>query len=174
MARRKRPQKKRANKIRAVSAKEVSVLAWIQDAFSNVLLVRQTCGRQLWSLPGGKVRASEALAQALRREIKEEIGLTVKSAENLDIFDRPQKKRPRRSFPRHAAQGPAEDSRRGNPGGLLLRDPASPGHALRTLFLETPVSGDSAPKKHGIIAPRDHRPPCRPGEGGSCHLREET
>jgi len=83
--------KKRPNKIRAVSAKEVSVLAWIQDAFSNVLLVRQVAGRQLWSLPGGKVRANEALAQALRREIREEIGLTVRSAENLDIFDRPQK-----------------------------------------------------------------------------------
>ena len=81
----------RPNKIRPSAAKEVSVLAWIQDAFSNVLLVRQTAGRQLWSLPGGKVRASEALAKALRREIKEEIGLTVKSAENLDIFDRPQK-----------------------------------------------------------------------------------
>jgi ADP-ribose pyrophosphatase YjhB (NUDIX family) len=90
MPRRKRV-KKRPNKIRATSAKEISVLAWIQDAFSNVLLVRQTAGRQLWSLPGGKVRASEALAQALRREIREEIGLTVKSAENLDIFDRPQK-----------------------------------------------------------------------------------
>jgi ADP-ribose pyrophosphatase YjhB (NUDIX family) len=91
MPRRKRTNKKRPNKIRAISAKEVSVLAWIQDAFSNVLLVRQAAGRQLWSLPGGKVRASEALARALRREIKEEIGLTVKSAENLDIFDRPQK-----------------------------------------------------------------------------------
>ncbi len=90
MPRRKRT-KKRPNKIRAISAKEVSVLAWIQDAFSNVLLVRQVAGRQLWSLPGGKVRASEALARALRREIKEEIGLTVRSAENLDIFDRPQK-----------------------------------------------------------------------------------
>jgi ADP-ribose pyrophosphatase YjhB (NUDIX family) len=91
MPRRKRLKKRRPNKIRAISAKEVSVLAWIQDAFSNVLLVRQSAGRQLWSLPGGKVRASEALAQALRREIKEEIGLTVRSAENLDIFDRPQK-----------------------------------------------------------------------------------
>jgi 8-oxo-dGTP diphosphatase len=91
MPRRKRPNKKRPNKIRATAAKEVSVLAWIQDAFSNVLLVRQTAGRQLWSLPGGKVRASEALAKALHREIREEIGLTVRSAENLDIFDRPQK-----------------------------------------------------------------------------------
>ncbi len=91
MPRLKPPEKKRPIKIRAISAKEVSVLAWIQDAFSNVLLVRQATGRQLWSLPGGKVRATESLEEALRREIKEEIGLTVQSAQNLDIFDRPEK-----------------------------------------------------------------------------------
>jgi len=84
-------RKRRPNKIKALSAKEVSVLAWIQDAYGNVLLVQQTAGRQLWSLPGGKVRTLEALKHALRREIKEEIGLTVVSAKVVDLFDRPQK-----------------------------------------------------------------------------------
>jgi ADP-ribose pyrophosphatase YjhB (NUDIX family) len=79
-------------KIRAATAKEVSVLAWIQDAYGNVLLIRQAAGKQLWSLPGGKVRAVEALNDALRREIQEEIGLTVVSARVIDLFDRPQRR----------------------------------------------------------------------------------
>ena len=75
--------------IKPVSAKEVSVLAWIEDAFGNVLLIRQASGKQLWSLPGGKVRSTEGIRQALRREVKEEIGLTVVSERIIDLFDRP-------------------------------------------------------------------------------------
>jgi ADP-ribose pyrophosphatase YjhB (NUDIX family) len=81
----------RPAKIRAVSAKEISVLAWVQDAYGNVLLVQQTAGRELWSLPGGKVRRLEGLRGALQRELKEEIGLGLVSAKIIDVFDRPQK-----------------------------------------------------------------------------------
>ncbi len=85
------PSQSPRHKIRPTSAKEVSVLAWIQDAYGNVLLVQQTAGKQLWSLPGGKVRSREPLKLALRRELKEEIGLAVVSAKIIDVFDRPQK-----------------------------------------------------------------------------------
>ena len=81
----------RPSKIRGVTAKEISVLAWIQDSYGQVLLIRQVAGRQAWSLPGGKVRAREPIRAALRREIKEEIGLTVASAKIIDVFDRPLK-----------------------------------------------------------------------------------
>jgi ADP-ribose pyrophosphatase YjhB (NUDIX family) len=86
------PTRKRTSKIRSVAAKELSVLAWIQDAYGQVLLVQQTAGRQLWSLPGGKVRSDEPLKVALRREIKEEIGLAVTSSRVADLFDRPERK----------------------------------------------------------------------------------
>jgi len=78
-------------KVKPACAKEVSVLAWIQDAYGNVLLVKQAAGNHLWSLPGGKVRGSEGLKEALSRELKEEIGLTVVSARVLDLFDRPER-----------------------------------------------------------------------------------
>ena len=84
-------QRARRNKIRPVSAKEISVLAWIQDTYGNVLFIRQAGGKQLWSLPGGKVRAQEPIEKALRREIKEEIGLSSRFVTNLDLFDRPKK-----------------------------------------------------------------------------------
>ena len=83
-----RPQKKRTNKVRNGSAKEVSVLAWIQDAYGNVLWIQQTAGKQLWSLPGGKVRANEGLKLALRRVLLEEIGLPLVSSNAIDFFDR--------------------------------------------------------------------------------------
>jgi ADP-ribose pyrophosphatase YjhB (NUDIX family) len=79
-------------KVRTATAKEISVLAWIQDAYGNVLMVQQVAGKKLWSLPGGRVRCDEPIKEALRREIIEEIGLTVVSARVVDLFDRPQRR----------------------------------------------------------------------------------
>ena len=68
--------------------KEVSVMAWIEDADQSVLLVRQSAGLKLWTLPGGKVKRGEALMKALKREVYEETGLRVQIGSLLGVLDR--------------------------------------------------------------------------------------
>ena len=69
--------------------KRLSVMAWIEDAYGAVVLVKQAKGSRRWSLPGGKVNAGEALINALRREVREEIGMQIATAAPIDILDRP-------------------------------------------------------------------------------------
>ncbi len=73
------------------ASKEVSVMAWIENQFGDVLLLKQTRGNKLWTLPGGKVRQRESLKEALRREVKEETGLQIQFIALAGLFDRPQK-----------------------------------------------------------------------------------
>jgi ADP-ribose pyrophosphatase YjhB (NUDIX family) len=73
-------------------SREVSVMAWIEDAYGNFLMVRQAQGKKLWTLPGGKVKATETLEAGLWREIEEEIGGQVRTAYPAAIFDRPEKR----------------------------------------------------------------------------------
>jgi ADP-ribose pyrophosphatase YjhB (NUDIX family) len=68
--------------------KEVSVMAWIEDTTSGVLLVRQATGLKLWTLPGGKVKKGESLGRALKREVREETGLRIEIGSLLGVLDR--------------------------------------------------------------------------------------
>ena len=80
-------QKTKAKRLRP--CKEVSVMAWVEDYESRVLLVRQTAGQKLWTLPGGKVRPRESLQGAILREVFEETGLRAQADAWIDIMDRP-------------------------------------------------------------------------------------
>ena len=63
-------------------------MAWIEDSDQSVLLVRQTAGLKLWTLPGGKVKRGESLVKALKREVYEETGLRVQIGSLLGVLDR--------------------------------------------------------------------------------------
>jgi len=63
-------------------------MAWIEDPFGKVLLVKQKRGKRLWSFPGGKVKPREPLLNAHKRELREEVNLVVDVAAPVDMFDR--------------------------------------------------------------------------------------
>lgn len=66
-------------------------MAWIENEFGDILLLKQVRGNKSWTLPGGKVRSRETIEDALRREVDEELGLKIQSVVLLDLFDRPEK-----------------------------------------------------------------------------------
>jgi len=49
----------------------------VAEAEGRVLLVRTAYGESRWQLPGGFVEAGESLAEALQRELREELGAEV-------------------------------------------------------------------------------------------------
>jgi 8-oxo-dGTP diphosphatase len=62
------------------------VAAVLRDAQGRVLLARRPEGKAdagLWEFPGGKVEPGETAFEALRRELREELGVSVMAAEPL-------------------------------------------------------------------------------------------
>lgn len=61
----------------------------IHDGALLMVQRAQDPGKGLWSLPGGRVERGEYLADALRREVEEETGLTVEMGELAGILEVP-------------------------------------------------------------------------------------
>jgi ADP-ribose pyrophosphatase YjhB (NUDIX family) len=61
---------------------------------NSLLVLRQSTGDRRWSLPGGHVIAGETLAEAVKRELREETGLEVEVGELLYVADVPQAEPP--------------------------------------------------------------------------------
>ena len=64
------------------------------DADGRFLLTTRPSGKVYagyWEFPGGKLEAGESVEQALRRELQEEIGVTIGHAEpwRVEVFDYP-------------------------------------------------------------------------------------
>ena len=72
---------------RAYGPRTVGVRGLVVDDDGAVLLVRHSYGPDTWHLPGGGVKRRESLAQAVLRELSEEVGLRVEGGDSsLDLF----------------------------------------------------------------------------------------
>ena len=63
--------------------------AVIFDRDGRVLLARQSYGHRGWELPGGGRQPRESLEQAVRRELREEIGVELTSVKLCGVYYEP-------------------------------------------------------------------------------------
>ena len=59
----------------------------ITNLSGDVLLLRHSYGPEVWSLPGGGVDPGEDPEDAIRREVSEELGLTLDRVEALGVLE---------------------------------------------------------------------------------------
>lgn len=66
-----------------------SVVAVIVDSEDQVLLTRRSVPpfQGEWVMPGGKIDLGEPIVEALKREVREEVGLEVEVGKLIDIFE---------------------------------------------------------------------------------------
>ncbi len=62
------------------------VAAVIEDPAGRVLLCQQSQGRQLWGLPGGRIKPGESPVHAAIRDIREETGTEVHLVDLVGLY----------------------------------------------------------------------------------------
>ncbi len=81
----------------------IGVFAVIEDAGKVLLARRRDIG--WWNLPGGGMEAGETVDDALRREIREEVGIEVHIDYLVGVYSKPQKSEVVLTFLCHPASG---------------------------------------------------------------------
>ena len=64
--------------------------ACIRDEERRILLLRRSDGENLWGFPGGAIEPDERAADAVVREVREEIGLDVEPVELIGVYSAPE------------------------------------------------------------------------------------
>ena len=63
----------------------IAVFCFVEHG-GKILLVKKNYGNKSWTFPGGAVAPQEAIVDALAREVKEETGQTISTAEYVAAF----------------------------------------------------------------------------------------
>ncbi len=75
------PLREAYRKILRPKTRGVKIIIRCKD---EILLIKNTYGkRHLWTLPGGGVHRKEALSEAAKREVKEEVGIKLRDLKKL-------------------------------------------------------------------------------------------
>jgi mutator protein MutT len=68
----------------------LSAAACVRDEEGHILLLRRSDGDNLWGFPGGGMELGERAADAVVREVREEIGLEVEPVALIGIYSSPE------------------------------------------------------------------------------------
>ena len=66
-----------------------AAVARIQDASGRILLLQRSDGDDLWGFPGGAIEPGESAAAAVKREVRQEIGLEVEPVGLIGVYSAP-------------------------------------------------------------------------------------
>ncbi len=67
-----------------------SAIACIRDNEGRLLLLQRSDGDDLWGFPGGAVEPGESARHAVRREVREEIGLEIEAVGLIGVYSAPE------------------------------------------------------------------------------------